>query len=247
MTRRILTTLVLLTLTVAVSAGLLHAQGSPEAEQPSYRIDILPGWNLISFPGNPADPALENVMGDSQADVVLAYQDNRWSAAVRKTGGGWRTTSEFTAMSGGMGYWVHATAEDVIEMRLSSSEPDALPINIIRGWNLVGVWDAQQRPPGTEIDADDYFSETWWRVAYGFLTDESLWTKLLPDNNGTVVTGAGYWMWNTSPSSCSPYPKPFDATKNQWDTPTHRRAGATVEVSAGYRTGVMGGLATSCP
>ena len=57
MTRRILTTLALLALTAAVSAGLL----STEEERPPYRIDLHPGWNLISFPGDPVDPALESV------------------------------------------------------------------------------------------------------------------------------------------------------------------------------------------
>ena len=50
MTRRILTTLALPALTAAVSVGLLYAQGSAESERPPNRIDLLPGWNLISFP-----------------------------------------------------------------------------------------------------------------------------------------------------------------------------------------------------
>ena len=74
MTRRILTTLTLLALTVALSAGLLHAQGSTEAEPSPYRIDLYSGWNLISFPGDPVDGTLENVVGDAQVDRSWAIR-----------------------------------------------------------------------------------------------------------------------------------------------------------------------------
>ena len=73
MTRRVLITLALIALTGAVAAGLLNAQGSAESARAPYRIDLLPGWNLISFPGDPVDTALESVLGKSQVDAVLAY------------------------------------------------------------------------------------------------------------------------------------------------------------------------------
>ena len=54
--------LALLVLTAVVSVGTLYAQGSSE-ERPSYRIDLVAGWNLISFPGDPVDTAIESVIG----------------------------------------------------------------------------------------------------------------------------------------------------------------------------------------
>lgn len=194
MTRRILTTLALLALTLAVSMGLLHAQGSTEGERPPYRIDLLPGWNLISFPGDPVDPALENVMGDSKVDIVLAYREDQWEAAVRTSDGRWRATSGVTAISGGQGYWMHALADSAIETTLSADSPRPA----IEGceWQLVGVWDAEQRPAGTEVDADEYFALVNWRVAYTYRPDTDLWEKQSPRSSGTVETGAGYWLWN---------------------------------------------------
>ena len=248
---RIFTTLALLALAVALSAGLLHAHDG-EAERPPYRIDLYPGWNLISFPGDPVDAALESVMGDAQADEILGYQDQQWRAAVRKTDGGWRTTSDLTTMSGSRGYWVHALAEDAIEVLLS---PDTTrPSTEGCGWQLMAIWDAEQRPQGTAISADEYFSKIWWRVAYTFLADENLWTKQLPRSEGTVETGAGYWVWNACPTPCPPVSGldasgayGFGATTVRWDTPVRRGAGATVEVGAGYRTAATGGVALSCP
>ena len=75
MTRAILTILALLVLTAVVSVGTLYAQDSSEGERPPYRIDLVAGWNLISFPGDPVDTAIESVIGpDLQVNLVLGYQ-----------------------------------------------------------------------------------------------------------------------------------------------------------------------------
>lgn len=237
MTRRILVALALLALTAAVSVGLLHAQGSAESERAPYRIDLLPSWNLISFPGDPMDPALENIIGpDSQVDIVLTYQDQQWGAAVRRTDGGWRTTSGFTTMSGGRGYWMHALAGGAIETVLSGDTPKP-SLEKRCGWHLAGIWDAELRLPGAEIDADEYLYPYSWRVAYGYLTDANRWSKQVPDSNGTVETGAGYWVWTTCLGTCLP----VSETQIRWG------GGSTVGASAGHRVRVSGGLALSCP
>lgn len=197
MTRRILITLALFALTAAVSGGMLHAQGSAESDRAPYRIDLHAGWNLISLPGDPADAALENVIGDAQVDVVLGYRGDAWQAAVRKPDGEWRTPSGFTTLSGGWGYWLHTQTAESLEVTLAP--PDVPPaLEVVSGWNLMGVWDEEQRLPGAEIGAEDYFSDIWWRVAYGYLKDENAWTKLLPDPEETVKTGAGYWVLVTT-------------------------------------------------
>ncbi len=200
MTRRILTTLALLALAAVVSSvGLLHAQDP--AERPPYRIHLHTGWNLISFPGDPVDPTLENVIGDAQVDMVLAYRDARWSAAVRKSDGIWRTTSGFT-MSGGRGYWVHATAGDVVEAALSPDTPR--PSSEGCRWQLMGIWDAEQRAAGTRINADDHFASIRWRAAYTYRPSANLWEKLVAGSNETVETGAGYWVWVASGHAHTP-------------------------------------------
>ena len=90
MTRAIPTILVLLVLTAVVSVGTLYAQGSSEEERPPYRIDLAAGWNLISFPGDPVDTAIENVFGsDLQVDVVLGYQGGAYISAQRNADGEW--------------------------------------------------------------------------------------------------------------------------------------------------------------
>ena len=45
----------------------------------AYEIAIRPGWNLISFPGTPADESIGDVMGaDLDAAIVLGYQNGAW-------------------------------------------------------------------------------------------------------------------------------------------------------------------------
>lgn len=192
MTRRILVTLTFLTLAAGLSAGLLHAQGSGEAERAPYRIDLYSGWNLISFPGDPVDTALESVIGDAQVDMVLGYQDDAWLTAVRNPDGEWEGWLE--TMTGEWGYWVHTPVEETIETALSPAT--ANPSSLHRpGWNLVSIWDEQQRTPGEEIDADRYFGHSCWRVAYTWSPTAGQWTTVMPQESGTVDTGAGYWVW----------------------------------------------------
>ncbi len=235
MTRPLLTTLALLALTAALSAGLLHAQGSAETERPPYRIDLLPGWNLISFPGDPVDTALESVMGpDLQADIILTYLSDAWLTALRDTEG--RVSGTLTTILGGWGYWVHTPVAETIEVTLAPS--DVQPVQrTIYGWNLMGVWDTEQRLPGTEVAADDYFSQIPWRVAYSFNTDANRWAKHLPLSEGTVEIGAGYWVWATTHVYCPPVST----------TQIRRGAGTAVETGAGYRVQTSGGLAWLCP
>lgn len=212
MTRPILMTLALLALAATLSVGLLHAQRSDESERAPYRIDLLPGWNLISFPGDPVDTALESVIGpDLQADVILAFQDGEWLTAWRDTEG--RVTGTLTTMLGSWGYWVRTPAAETIETTLSTAPLTQGPpyCYIPHGWQIIGVWDAEHRTPGTRVDADSNFSlkrVPWivsWKVAHGFDTAANRWeTPIRPGTGATIEVGAAYWVWATGPALLCP-------------------------------------------
>ena len=201
MTRAILTTLSVLVLAAALSVGLLHAQGSPEGEQPPYRIDLLPGWNLISLPGSPVGRTMESVFGSLKVDTVFAYpaiHGDVWLVALRNAEGEWQGTLDLIVRD--WGYWVYTPVGETMEVGLWPDDPTTtyarLPCDSHGLWRLVGVTDAEQRPAGTKIDADDQFSDLIWRVAYGFDTATNQWEgPIRPDSGATVETGAGYWMW----------------------------------------------------
>ena len=180
-------------------------------ERSPYEIELQPGWNLISFPGDPFNPAVGNVIGsDLRADTVLSYQNGEWVTSVKNDEGRWQGT--LVDIRGGYGYWVKTTAVESIETVIPPILPTSnLPtVPIVSGWNLLGVVDAEQKPSsgtnaGTQ-DADDYFTSlNVWRVAYSFQTQQNTWQKLLPDQpDGNVENGRGYWVWSTSPGTLVP-------------------------------------------
>ncbi len=183
-------------------------------ERAGYKVSLRPGWNLISWPGTPTNPAVGAVMGSLQADTVLSYQDGEWLSAIRSEGE-WRGTLE--QIVGGYGYWVQTTAAETITTVIPPTLPNqVLPtVPITSGWNLVGVIDPEQKKVGTEAvqDPDKYFVNVSWRVAYSFDTQSNRWGKILPKpstgtddgtNDGMIKNGSGYWLWSTEPGTLVP-------------------------------------------
>ena len=180
-----------------------------------YRVSLRPGWNLISLPGTPENPAVSAVLEGLEANTVLSYQEGEWLSAIRPDDGAWQGTLE--QMAGGYGYWVQTTAAETITTVIPPTLPNqVLPtVPITSGWNLVGVIDAAQRavdPDEAVNDPDKYFVNVSWRVAYGFETEGSRWVKILPKpsgtddgaNNTTIKNGSGYWLWSTEPGVLVP-------------------------------------------
>ena len=180
-----------------------------------YKVSLRPGWNLISLPGTPENPAVSAVLKGLEANTVLSYQEGEWLSAIRPDDGEWQGTLE--QMAGGYGYWVQTTAAETITTVIPPTLPNqVLPtVPITSGWNLVGVIDAAQRavdPDEAVNDPDKYFVNVSWRVAYGFETEGSRWVKILPKpsgtddgaNNTTIKNGSGYWLWSTEPGVLVP-------------------------------------------
>ena len=175
-----------------------------------YEIDLTPGWNLVSVPGTPLDSSINAVMGDTmEAGIVLAYQEDEWLTAVNDQGT-WRGT--LTDIVGGYGYWVQTTAFESISALIPETDTSSvLPTaRVIKGWNLLGVVDVQQaaagKAPSGNEEADDYFNNFDWRVAYAFNTANNQWTKTLPDvgDDDEIVNGKGYWVWSTEDATLIP-------------------------------------------
>ncbi len=181
-------------------------------ERQPYEVELQPGWNLISFPGDPFNPAVGNVIGsDLRADTVLGFQGGEWVTSVKNEEGRWQGT--LTDIVGGYGYWVRTTAVETVETVIPPILPTSnLPtVPVVSGWNLLGVVDAEQRDAGATDDADEYFTSlNAWRVAYSFETQQNRWAKLLPEGDNpdgtehTVENGKGYWVWSSRPGTLVP-------------------------------------------
>ena len=188
-----------------------------------YEVDVTPGWNLISLPADPLEPAIGSVLANNPyISPVLAYQQGDWVTAIQEEDGTWR--GRLTEITGGYGYWIHARTFETIETMLAETDPaSTLPtVSVTQGWNLLGVLDVYQNDdgdaPGETIkdetgpdkvgngEADDYFTSIPWRVAYTYDTTASLWVKTVPedDSDDDITNGTGYWVWANSPSTLAP-------------------------------------------
>ena len=207
-----------LEVTAADDAGNVNAKKNfdfdVQARRP-YELKLTPGWNLVSLPGNPTDPSV-NAVTESvpQAKIVLSYQNDGWVTAVRlEDGGGWQGT--LTEIVGGYGYWIQTTAFETLKTSIPETDTSSvLPTAAVSmGWNLLGVVDVEQGSEGTAPnngeggDADDYFNNIRWSVAYSYNTRQNDWTRILPSgsaNDDAILNGKGYWVWATASGTLVP-------------------------------------------
>lgn len=177
-----------------------------------YELSLTPGWNLVSLPGTPTDPSVESVLdGAPQSKIVLSYQNDEWVTAVRVDGGGWQGT--LTEIVGGYGYWIQTTAFEKVSASIPETDTSSvLPTaRVTAGWNLLGVVDVEQAKAGSSPsggpDADNYFSNLRWSVAYSYDTRQNDWTRILPKADSAddaIKNGKGYWVWATAPGTLVP-------------------------------------------
>ncbi|MCY4581515.1 MAG: hypothetical protein OXE50_01765 [Chloroflexi bacterium] len=194
----------------------------------AYELDVSPGWNLISLPGNPADPSLNAVIPPfGGVTAVMSYQNGNWLTAAVDPDGSWRGSLERIEV--GFGYWVFAKSFDTLAPLIPETDPTSVPqtVRIFHGWNLVGVVDVFQNPAGTAPgaegggsgEADNYFGSIEWSVAYTFDPQYNRFTRVSheddkndePSEDGEeddeppeIVNGRGYWVWASEPGTLVP-------------------------------------------
>ena len=167
----------------------------------AYKVPLRPGWNLVSFPGDPRDTAIDSVLpADHPATEVLKYDAGIWIAAVREAGQPWE--GELTDIDGQSAYWINTSSTKDLAAVLvqpgigSASRPPAIPL--IAGWNLIPVTDLDQGP-ATKTTHDGYFSsmlkEDFVR-GYTYNAVTRKWERL--DYEGVVKNGQGVWVYSRS-------------------------------------------------
>ncbi len=177
-----------------------------------YQVKLTPGWNLVSLPSTPVDAGIDSVMSGLQAQTVLSFRDGEWVTAVYfPEDGEWRGT--LTEIVGGYGYWISTSAFETLATLITDTDTSSvLPTAAVTaGWNLLGVVDVEQAkagdPPAGGGDADDYFSNLQWSVAYSYSTLSNDWTRIRrggAENDEAITNGAGYWVWATAPGTLVP-------------------------------------------
>ena len=190
----------------------------PRDRNVPFKIDLFPGWNLISFPGTPAQSAVADVLPATlAAHAVLGYRGGEWASAIRASD---QWQGSLTEISGGYGYWIQTDVFESIEVAIPQARhearhhPDSPSQSVFGGWNLLGMFDIAQHSAGEPPDvhfgrmstANHYFSDLNWRVAYSFDTATGTWERIGrgADERNVIASAKGYWVWVASPGTLSP-------------------------------------------
>lgn len=151
--------------------------------RPVFNLDLHPGLNLISLPGDPTNNDINAVFGEHPAvDLVYTRSGELWLVAQRSadtgmfepTGG----VSDLTTIDAQHAYFVRATASARVGIDISYRGALQVPPSIqVKGnqWNLVPVISLlplETIPTGSALDADNYLGADWAR---GFTFDRGRW------------------------------------------------------------------------
>ena len=174
-------------------------------------VDLVPGLNLISLPGVPADTAIDAVITNPDIEFVSTYDPRSpegFQSAVRGPGGSFGSGQTLSIIDGSKAYWVSTTSYAPLEVDVPGYGGDAAaPPPVFRlaaGWNLVPV--VAVNPATTAVDADVYLSGLSWSRGYGYDT-EALPPALegfTPDSDEMLTVGTGYWVYLTEAGDLVP-------------------------------------------
>jgi hypothetical protein len=170
-------------------------------------IRLYPGWNLVSLPLIPTNTAVQNILGPIADTIEAAWYFSGGTA------GTWTSfvpgvTSTLNTMSDGKAYLikVHGYSTDTSVPFGGGSWPSYVDLTFqgrmgpaltstpptysyLAGWNLLGYKSTQSHTLKEYLGLDANAVLT----AYWFNTSAGSWEMI--DVNGTMTSGAGYWIY----------------------------------------------------
>ena len=192
------------------NANVSFTVEEPEMEE----VLLVPGSNLVSLSGSPADSDINAVITLAEVSSVVTYDPvnpdpvtGAWKTATRDSSGS--LSGSLSTIDAQHAYWVSTTTFESIEVEVVQlGAGAAIPpsITLVAGWNLVPVVnvsgdaagvDVDGVTDGIQLDADAYFGSTSWVTAYTWDTQAEQWVKVLPGTFKQVTVGKGYWVYVT--------------------------------------------------
>ena len=123
-------------------------------ERSPVKVALVPGLNLISLPGVPADTAVDAVITNPDIEFVSTYDPSSpegFQSAVRGPNGSFGSGQTLSIIDGSKAYWISTTSYAALEVDIPGYGGDAAaPPPVFRlaaGWNLVA---SGSRQPGDE-------------------------------------------------------------------------------------------------
>lgn len=180
---------------------------------PEYTFNLVAGWNLISLPLIPDDPAIETflselIANESVIQVVAWPYDLAEGKIIEKRWNG-ANLQDVTEMVDGVGYWVEMSKPDVLTFTGDYlPEPPAAPPSYIvySGWNLIGFLSMDN------VEAEVYLGEAGvgnMRAMYDFNESTGYYEQITLDD--PLNPGNGYWLAVSVDATIYPYGESADS------------------------------------
>ena len=166
-------------------------------------IKLSPGWNLVSLPFQPANPAINSVINANHpADIVMTFDNASqvWLVSRRDAETG-DFVGDIPVMTASTAYFIRTENFQAIRMlrpplaTAAAAPPPPPAITVVEGWNLVPIV-SNDIPTPEAIAADDYFgtlggnsSNAGWLKALSFNTLVRTWFSVTPGE--TIVLEYG--------------------------------------------------------
>ena len=196
-------------------------------ERAPLAIPLVPGWNLVSFPASPADPAIDSVFPATvPVTVVMAFDAGQqlWLTATRERdseGNLGPFSGNLTTINPNWGYWVLTDTFQPISTLIPRTTGGATlgqtpvqppSIILVIGWNLVPILDPTgDRTPGGvgvlgPLAPNDYFSGVTADISriYDFDTLTGRWAPVELNATPTLDIGKAYWVFMTAAGTVTP-------------------------------------------
>ena len=179
------------------------------------KIDLQPGWNMISLPFQPGNPAINSVIPSTHpADIVMTFDGptQTWLVSRRDAESG-LFVGDIAVMTASTAYFVRTTnflALSILRppIATNAAPPPQIPaLAVVKGWNLIPIV-SNASPLPDEIPADEYFGtlanagNAGWLKAITFNTLARTWEDVTPgtpegETPEMVKRGKGYWLYAT--------------------------------------------------
>jgi hypothetical protein len=180
------------------------------AKRAEFKLTLLPGTTLVSFPLTPSDTSINAVFSPDGIVSVSSYDATAgtFSNAVRDSESN-DLAGNLSSIESGVGYIVVADAVSALVVAIPSLTASSIPpsIDLVAGWNLVGATDvtggsggALQQPGSTIKAGVNYFPSKVTQV-YTWDATDKVWEQLetrsttAPKKGPNVVTGEAYWAF----------------------------------------------------
>jgi hypothetical protein len=165
--------------TAGTETILCSGTGVPVFE---HTVNLVAGWNAVSLPVEPLDPAVDSVL-DTGGARAKAHVDAVWRWTPSAAPGSAGQLEPVTVMDALTGYWVYCLQPATLTVRGTAV---ANTLGVAAGWAFAG--------PAAECDPPDDEARIRGDI-WGWDPQRQKYTPLRPPQR--LVPGNAYWMYGT--------------------------------------------------